>query len=228
MAFVVCFESFPFGSKALVSIEGSCLVMKFLFDLLPVILFFAVFKIAGARADEAALWASSYLGDGITAQVAPILLATATAIVASIAQLIWLLLRGQKVEPMFWISVAVIVVFGGLTLYFREGTFILWKPTILYWIFASILGYGTLVRKNFVKAIMGKAQINMPDKAWWMLQTLCMDFFVAMGFINLAVAYLCSLDTWVSFKLFGLMGLTIVFTIAVAIFMTKHSTDGQN
>ena len=202
--------------------------MKLFFDLFPIVLFFGVFKWAGSHADAAAQWASQYLGAGITPESAPILLATATAILASIAQLIYLLVRRRKVEPMFWISLAVIVVFGGLTLYFREGAFIKWKPTILYWIFAGILLYGNLTGKNFMKPLLAKAELTMADRHWWLLQKLWIGFFVVLGALNLLVAYTFSLETWVNFKLFGLMGLTLVFTIGVAFFLAKVARQGQN
>ena len=191
-------------------------------------LFFGVFKWAGSHAEAAAQWASQYLGAGITPESAPILLATATAILASIAQLLYLLVRRQKVEPMFWISLAVIVVFGGLTLYFREGAFIKWKPTILYWIFAGILLYGNLTGKNFMQRLLAKAELTMAEHHWWMLQKLWIGFFLVLGALNLLVAYTFSLETWVNFKLFGLMGLTLVFTIGVAFFLAKVARQGQN
>lgn len=202
--------------------------MKLFFDLFPIVLFFGVFKWAGSHADAAAQWASQYLGAGITPESAPILLATATAILASIAQLIYLLVRRRKVEPMFWISLAVIVVFGGLTLYFREGAFIKWKPTILYWIFAGILLYGNVTGKNFIKQLLAKAELTMAERHWWMLQKLWIGFFVVLGALNLLVAYTFSLEIWVNFKLFGLMGLTLVFTIGVAFFLAKVARQGQN
>lgn len=202
--------------------------MKLFFDLFPIVLFFGVFKWAGSHADAAAQWASQYLGAGITPESAPILLATATAILASIAQLLYLLVRRRKVEPMFWISLAVIVVFGGLTLYFREGAFIKWKPTILYWIFAGILLYGNVTGKNFIKQLLAKAELTMAERHWWMLQKLWIGFFVVLGALNLLVAYTFSLETWVNFKLFGLMGLTLVFTIGVAFFLAKVARQGQN
>ncbi len=202
--------------------------MKLFFDLFPIVLFFGVFKWAGSHGDAAAQWASQYLGAGITPESAPILLATATAILASIAQLIYLLVRRRKVEPMFWISLAVIVVFGGLTLYFREGAFIKWKPTILYWIFAGILLYGNVTGKNFIKQLLAKAELTMAERHWWLLQKLWIGFFVVLGALNLLVAYTFSLETWVNFKLFGLMGLTLVFTIGVAFFLAKVARQGQN
>ena len=122
----------------------------------------------------------------------------------------------------------VIVVFGSLTLYLRNEMFIKWKPTILYWIFGGILVYGNIAGRNFIRMLLSKAEIEMPGHAWGTLQNMWIGFFAAMGVVNLLVAYLCSTDTWVNFKLFGLMGLTLVFTIGIGVFMTKHAVTRQN
>ena len=202
--------------------------MKFLFDIFPVILFFAAFKGAEYFPDGALSLASSFMGDGVTATTAPVFIATVTAILATILQVGWLKLKGAKVEPMLWISLAVIVVFGGLTLWLKNEMFIKWKPTILYWIFGGILVYGNIAGRNFIRMLLSKAEIEMPGHGWGTLQNMWIGFFAAMGVVNLLVAYLCSTDTWVNFKLFGLMGLTLVFTIGIGVFMTKHAVTRQN
>ena len=194
--------------------------MKLLFDLFPVILFFAAFKIAEDQPDAAIAVAERFMGEG--------LIATVVAIAAPFLQVGWLMLRDRKVEPMLWISLAVIVVFGSLTLYLRNEMFIKWKPTILYWIFGGILVYGNIAGRNFIRMLLSKAEIEMPGHAWGTLQNMWIGFFAAMGVVNLLVAYLCSTDTWVNFKLFGLMGLTLVFTIGIGVFMTKHAVTRQN
>ena len=198
------------------------LTMKLLFDLFPVILFFAAFKIAEGQPDAAIALAERFMGEGLTAMTAPVFIAT------TFLQVGWLMLRGRKVEPMLWISLAVIVVFGSLTLYLRNEMFIKWKPTILYWIFGGILVYGNIAGRNFIRMLLSKAEIEMPGHAWGTLQNMWIGFFAAMGVVNLLVAYLCSTDTWVNFKLFGLMGLTLVFTIGIGVFMTKHAVTRQN
>ena len=202
--------------------------MKLLFDLFPVILFFAAFKIAEGQPDAAIALAERFMGEGLTAMTAPVFIATAVAIAATFLQVGWLMLRGRKVEPMLWISLAVIVVFGSLTLYLRNEMFIKWKPTILYWIFGGILVYGNIAGRNFIRMLHSKAEIEMPGHAWGTLQNMWIGFFAAMGVVNLLGAYLCSTDTWVNFKLFGLMGLTLVFTIGIGVFMTKHAVTRQN
>ena len=202
--------------------------MKLLFDLFPVILFFAAFKIAEDQPDAAIALAERFMGEDLTAMTAPVFIATVVAIAATFLQVGWLMLRGRKVEPMLWISLAVIVVFGSLTLYLRNEMFIKWKPTILYWIFGGILVYGNIAGRNFIRMLLSKAEIEMPGHAWGTLQNMWIGFFAAMGVVNLLVAYLCSTDTWVNFKLFGLMGLTLVFTIGIGVFMTKHAVTRQN
>ena len=202
--------------------------MKLLFDLFPVILFFAAFKGAEHFPADALALAERLLGDGVTATTAPVFLATVTAIAATFLQIGWLKMKRAKIEPMLWISLAVIVVFGGLTLWLRNEMFIKWKPTILYWIFGGILVYGNIAGRNFIRMLLSKAEIEMPGHAWGTLQNMWIGFFAAMGVVNLLVAYLCSTDTWVNFKLFGLMGLTLVFTIGIGVFMTKHAVTRQN
>ena len=202
--------------------------MKLLFELFPVILFFTAFKVAEGQPDAAIALAERFMGEGLTAMTAPVFIATVVAIAATFLQVGWLLIRGRKIEPMLWISLAVIVVFGSLTIYLRNEMFIKWKPTILYWIFGGILVYGNFAGRNFIRMLLSKAEIEMPGHAWGTLQNMWIGFFAAMGVVNLLVAYLCSTDTWVNFKLFGLMGLTLVFTIGIGVFMTKHAVTRQN
>lgn len=201
--------------------------MKFLFDLFPVILFFASFKLAEHSPDTALFYAEQLMGDGVTPMTAPVFIATVIAILATICQVAFLLIRGRKVEPMLWISLVVIVVFGGLTIWLKNEMFIKWKPTILYWVFGGILLWGQLSGRNFIRMLLGKAEIAMPTQAWDTLQKMWILFFAVVGVINLAVAYTCSTDVWVNFKLFGLMALTLIFTVGIGLYMTKHATNLQ-
>lgn len=207
--------------------------MKLLFDLFPVILFFAAYKLAQAFPGSSAALASQWLGalvaDGVVpADQAPILIATALAIVASLAQLGWLLARRRKVDPMLWISVAVIVVFGGATIWLHDETFIKWKPSILYWLFGAILAGGrALARRNFVRSLLGK-QLELPDPVWERLLWVWAAFFAAMGALNLYVAFNFPTDTWVSFKLFGLMGITLAFALAMGVWLARHMKEAPD
>jgi intracellular septation protein len=175
--------------------------MKFLFDIFPVVLFFVAFKLFD------------------------IYVATGVAIAATFAQVGWLKLRGRKVENMVWVSLAVIVVFGGATLVLQDETFIKWKPTVLYWLFAAVLAVAALgFRKNLIRAMM-QAQMSLPDAVWDRLLASWVAFFAAMGALNLVVAYQFSTDTWVNFKLFGGMGLLLLFVVLQALVLARHVED---
>ncbi|WP_018410876.1 septation protein A [Methyloversatilis thermotolerans] len=196
--------------------------MKFLFDLLPVILFFAAYKIAGGSPDASADLAMRVLGDSIVASQAPILIATAVAILATLGQVIWLLARGRKVDTMLWISLALIVVFGGATLVLHDATFIKWKPTVLYWLFAGTLLVSALVfRRNLIRALM-EQQVQLPEPVWARLNLSWIAFFAVMGALNLYVAFSYSEDTWVDFKLYGGMGLMLLFVIGQGFMLSRH------
>jgi intracellular septation protein len=201
--------------------------MKLLFDLFPVILFFVAYKLGSSFPHEAGQFASTWLGaliasGKVSEAQAPILLATAVAIVASVAQVGWLLARGRRVEPMLWVSVGVIVVFGGATIWLNDETFIKWKPTILYVLFAGALVVGRLFwQRNFVRTILGQ-QIELPEPVWERLLWIWSGFFALLAAANLFVAYNFSTDTWVNFKLFGLMGLTLAFVVAIGLWLSRH------
>ena len=172
--------------------------MKFLFDLMPVILFFVVFKFADIYA------------------------ATATAIAATFIHVGWLKFRRRKVDTMMWVSLGIIVVFGGATLLLQDETFIKWKPTVLYWLFGSALIAGQLLfRKNLIRSMMGE-QIVLPEHVWRKLNWSWTGFFALMGVANLYVAFNFSTDTWVNFKLFGGMGLMLVFIVGQALLLSKY------
>lgn len=206
--------------------------MKFLFDLFPIILFFGVFKWAEGHSSAAQELVMQYLGGAmssgaVTAAQAPILLSTAVAIVASLAQIAWLLLRRRKVDGILWVSLAIIVVFGGATIYFRDDTFIKWKPTILYWCFGAALLFSQLfMKKNLIRTMMEK-QVNLPEPIWPRLNLAWIVFFAAMGALNLYIAFNYPLDTWVNFKMFGSMGLMFVFIIGQSLFLSKYMKDAE-
>jgi intracellular septation protein len=208
-------------------------MMKLLFDLLPVILFFATYKVAGAYPQQSLALAGSTLGwmvgDGVVPpDQAPILLATAVAIIASLLQVGSLLARGRKVDPMLWVSLAVIVVFGGATIWFHDETFIKWKPSILYWLFGGALLAGQVFwKKNLLQSLLG-TQLDVPPLVWGRLLWSWIAFFLALGIVNLAVAYSVPTDTWVSFKLFGLFGLTLVFTLGIGIYLARHMKEAPD
>jgi intracellular septation protein len=202
--------------------------MKLLFDLFPVILFFLAYT-AGKRAPDAATGIVSGLlaAVGVSSQVsleqAPILLATLVAIVATFGQVGWLLARGRKVDRMLWISLAIIVLMGGATVLLRDPTFIKWKPTVLYWAFAGVLlGAAWLFQKNLIRSMM-EQQISLPDPVWTRLNLSWGAFFLLMGALNLYVAYHFSESAWVNFKLFGGLGLMVLFVLAQGLYLSRHT-----
>jgi intracellular septation protein len=172
--------------------------MKLLADFFPIILFFAAFKFAG------------------------IYVATGVAIAATVAQIAWLRYTRGKVEPIQWVSLAIIVAFGGATIALHDETFIKWKPTILYWVMGATLAAGQLVlRKNLLKSVMG-SQLELPEAAWRAMTWSWISFFALMGAINLWVAFHFDTNTWVNYKLFGGMGLMVVFVLGQAVYLSKH------
>ena len=201
--------------------------MKFLFDLFPIILFFGAFKLAGLYPDQVAALATSigYLAD---AKQLPILIATAVAIAATFGQIGWVHFRHGKADKMLWVSLAIITVFGGATLFLHDETFIKWKPTVLYWLFASVLLISQLAfRKNLIKSMMGK-QIVLPENVWDRLNLGWASFFTVVGFVNLYVAFNFSTDTWVNFKLFGILGMMLLFVVLQGAMLSKYIEDKEN
>jgi intracellular septation protein len=201
--------------------------MKFLFDLIPVFIFLAAYSLGERSPDATAALTATLLGGlglgtDLPAKQAPILLATLCAIVATIGQVGWLLLRGKKVDKMLWISLAIIVVMGGLTLAFRDPTFIKWKPTVLYWAFgATLLVSAFAFKRNLIQA-MTQGQIELPDRLWVRLNLSWVGFFLFMGVLNLYVAFNFSESAWVKFKLFGGMGLMVVVALAQGVVLSRH------
>lgn len=205
--------------------------MKILFDFLPIVLFFGMFKYAEGHKDWAASTATDWLGFMVSGGVvgpseAPVLLATVVVIVATLAQILWLKARGKKVDTMLWVSLALVTVLGGATIYFHSENFIKWKPTVLYWVMGSALLVGQLVfKKNGIKSLMG-AQMALPDAIWRVVNFSWVGFFAVMGILNLWVAFSFPTATWVNFKLFGGLGLMVVFVLAQALYLNKHIKPG--
>jgi len=175
--------------------------MKFLFDLFPVILFFVAFK--------------AY----------DIFVATAVAIAATVMQIAWLWFRHRRVDNMMRINLAIIILFGGATLAFQDETFIKWKPTVLYWLLATVLlASNYMFNKNLIRAMLEK-QMALPLNVWNKLNLSWVAFFLFMGCINLYVAFGYSVDDWVTFKLFGATGLMIVFVVMQMLMLGKYMKE---
>jgi intracellular septation protein len=171
---------------------------KFLFDLFPVILFFIAFKFSG------------------------IFTATAVAIAATIAQIIYSKIRYGKVEKMLIISGAIIGILGGVTLLLHDKTYIMWKPTVLYWVLAvTLLISNIFFKKNFIQQMMTK-MIDAPTDIWNKLNFVWAIFLVLLGFLNLYVAFNYTENAWVNFKLFGVTSIMFIFIIGQTLALKKY------
>lgn len=181
--------------------------MKLLFDLFPVILFFAAYVLGKQFGDPAEA----------------IYVATGVAIVAGIIQVGWLKLRHGQVQTMHWVTLGLLVVFGGMTLLLHDPTFIKWKPSVVNWLFAlAFLGSGWFMERNLLQRSMEHA-VQLPGPVWRRLNLAWVLFFVFMGLANLYVAYNFSEETWVNFKLFGMLGLTVLFLLGQGWYLARHA-----
>lgn len=179
---------------------------KLLFDLFPLILFFIAFK----NFD--------------------IYTATAVAMAAAVAQILWLKTRRKVIETTHWINLSVIVVFGSATLFFQNDAFIKWKPTVLYWLFAAILlGSHWFLGRNLMQKLMG-TQLVLPKLAWTKLNYSWASFFIISGALNLFIAFsgYFTESQWVNFKVFGSLVLLVIFVVIQSLWLGKYMKDQPN
>ena len=204
--------------------------MKFLFDFLPILLFFAVFKVAESNKEASLALVTTYLGGlmatgNLPADQAPMMLATAVAVVATIIQVLYLKARGRKVDGMLLVSCGVMVVFGGLTIYYHNADFIKWKPTIVYWIFAVAMAIAQFgLKRNLIRQAM-QEQIALPEPIWHRMGLSYIALFAGLGVLNLLMAFVVwkdNMSAWVSFKSFGMPAILVVFMVAQFMLISKH------
>ncbi len=189
--------------------------MKLLFDFLPIVLFFVAYKFGGG---EYTFNGQIYLVEGIYA-------ATVVMIVATLFQVSYTWLRHRKVERAHLITLVLVVLLGGLTLWLQNPDFIKWKPTAVNWLFALVfIGAYLFTDKSLLERMMAD-HIQLPNKVWGRLNMAWILFFIASGVANLYVAFNFSEATWVNFKLFGMLGLTLVFVIAQSIYLARHAVE---
>lgn len=148
-------------------------------------------------------------------------LATAVAVVIGIIQAGYSWFKFKKLETMQWISLGLIVVFGGATIILNNPVFIMWKPSLLFWAMGLSILISHMVGKNGIKLLLGK-ELTLPEFVWKNLAYIWTVFFLVMGLINLAVAYQFSFDQWVTYKTFGSMGLMFVFFVAQSLYLAKY------
>ncbi|AVV33828.1 septation protein A [Halomonas sp. SF2003] len=173
--------------------------MKMLLDFLPIVIFFAVYKMTG-----------------------DMIMATAVLIPATLAQVLYIYWRHKRVEKMQLVTLALVVVLGGATVLFGNSSFIQWKPTVVNWLFAVAFLLSPLFGgKPLVERMMEKA-IQLPRPIWQRLNLAWVVFFLAMGGLNIYVFSHYSEDIWVDFKLFGMLGLTLLFVIVQGVYLSRH------
>ncbi len=172
--------------------------MKMLFDFLPIVLFFVAYKFYD------------------------IYVATAVAMGASLIQTLWHRYATGHYEKMHVITLGLILLLGGLTLLLQDELFIKWKPTLVNWLFAGVfLGSFFVGEKTIIERMLG-GQMNLPTHAWRQLNWAWIGFFFLSGALNLYVAYTFDTETWVNFKLFGLIGLTVAFIVLQTLWLAKY------
>lgn len=177
--------------------------MKLLFDFFPILLFFVCYKFFGIYS------------------------ATAVAMAASVVQVIFHRIKHQRYENMHLISLGLILVLGGATLFFHNPWFIKWKPTGIYWLSSLVfLGSSFIGQKPLIQKMMD-GNINLPKKIWLRLNSAWALYFLLMGALNLYVAYYYDTDFWVNFKLFGGAGFMIIFVFIQAMYLTRHAIEQQ-
>jgi intracellular septation protein len=177
--------------------------MKLLVDFFPIVLFFAAYKMAD------------------------IYMATLAAIVGAILQVGYTWFRTRKVETMHLISLVLILVFGGATWFLRDPTFIKWKPTVLNWLFAAVFLGSQFIGQQPVIQRMLNAQLELPTEVWRRLNLAWSTFFIVIGAVNIYVAYHYEESTWVNFKLFGMLGLTVLFVLLQSFYLARHLPDAS-
>lgn len=174
---------------------------KLLFDFFPIIIFFILYKLYD------------------------IFTATFALIIATAIQFTYELIRYRKVSLMHVITFVLVFVMGGATIYFHDAALIKWKVTIVNWLFSAIFIASTyLMKKPIIERLMSE-NIALSDKIWKRLNNIWGLFFAFLGTVNLIVAYSFSTDFWVDFKLFGILGITVIFALCQGLFLAKHIDD---
>jgi intracellular septation protein len=173
--------------------------MKFLYDFFPILLFFIAYKLYG------------------------IYVATAVVIISSFVQVGFSWFKNQHIENMHIATLILVTVLGGATLLLHDETFIKWKPTIVNWLFAVVfLGSQFLSKKTLIQRMMESNFTLNAQHIWIRLNIIWVIFFTVMGILNLYVAFSFDTDTWVNFKLFGMMGLTFIFVLGQGLYLSRY------
>ena len=178
--------------------------MKLLFDFFPILLFFLAYKFFD------------------------IYVATGVAIAATFLQVAISWFRTRTVATMQLVTLVIIIIFGGLTLYLHDEQFIKWKPTVINWLFGvAFLASQVFGQKTAIERMLG-ANLTLPESVWRRLNLGWVIFFLSMGGANLYVMSHFDRDTWVNFKLFGMLGLTVVFIVFQSLYLSRYMAEPSN
>ena len=202
-----------------------------LLDFLPIVLFFVTYFVANADAEAAARFATEHLGAVVSGgivvpEVAPVLLATVVVCAATLLQIAVQLAMRKKVHTLLWVTFALVTVLGALTVYFHNPAFIKWKPSAVCWAMAAVLLVSQLLGKNLLRTLVGK-QLQLPDIVWQRLGYAWILFLTLTGVANIYVAYTFSTSVWVSFKVFGLTALNLLFIVAQGFYISRYLDDEE-
>lgn len=190
--------------------------MKFLFDFFPAILFYITYKTSGdvTWLHQTAIPETQGMVNGVFVMI-----------LATMVQLAYNWFRHTKVEKMHVVTLVLVVVFGGITIALEDPIYLYWKVSIINWLFALVFAGSHFFGKHTIIKRMMSHAITLPEHIWTRLSIMWIVFFGVVGFINLLVAFSYDFDTWMDFKLFGLMGLTIAFIIIQAIYLSRHAQE---
>ena len=190
--------------------------MKILFDFFLAILFYIVYKYTGdvTWLYQTAIPETQGMVNGVFVMI-----------LATILQLAYNWFRHSKVEKMHIVTLVLVVVFGSITIYLEDPVYLFWKVSIINWLFALVFAGSHFFGKHIIIKRMMSHAITLPEIIWTRLSIMWIIFFSVVGIINLLVAYRFDFDTWMDFKLFGLMGMTIGFIIIQAIYLSRHAEE---
>jgi intracellular septation protein len=175
--------------------------MKLLVEFFPILLFFIAYKLFD------------------------IYVATGVAIVATMAQCVFSWMKTRTVATMQLVTLAIILIFGGLTLFLHDEQFIKWKPTVINWLFGGAFLLSQVVgRQTAIERLLG-SNLTLPQPVWRRLNLAWTAFFFIMGGTNLYVMQAFDRDTWVNFKLFGMLGLTLLFIVLQSFYLSRYMTE---
>ena len=201
--------------------------MKLFFDFLPIVLFFGTYQLAKLDKEWAANYATQHLGFAVAggmvgAEEAPVMLATVVVVLATLVQVIYMKAKHRRIDLMLWISLVLVVLLGGATVWFHDPMFIKWKPSIAFWVMGLVFWVSrAFFNKNILRLTLGE-ELHLPDAVWQRLHFGWIAFFALMGLINLWVAYAFSTDVWANFHTFGTYALMAVFVVWQAIYLSPH------